>query len=376
MDSEFSLYIHIPFCSSFCDYCDFYSVKTENISDEYIDNYLCAIINDIKNQIKHFSAENIVTAYIGGGTPSVLEKKIGFLIKELNKIPCFKPEEFTIEANPESLTEDFLRICRENGVNRLSLGVQTFHEPSRKQVNRKGDINIINKNISLASEYYKNAVSFDLITGLPYQNEDIIKNDINKILAFNPCHVSLYSLTIEDDTLLKEKINKKLTELPAGDKADSLWIFGRNILIENGFKNYEISNFAKEGSECKHNLRYWNMESWLAAGAASCATIINNKKPCASRFTRANDIDAYIKNHSLDAAIFEEINRDTLLKESLLMGFRCKEQPFRNIFKERFGITIEDCIPDTLLKYSNADIMLFLNSFIADAFKELDSKKL
>lgn len=375
MDSVFSLYIHFPFCASFCDYCDFYSVKTKNNNDEYIKAYLSALITDIKNQIKLFSVNEITTAYIGGGTPSLAGNKISFLLDELNRITCFKPAEFTIEANPESLTEDFLRLCRGGGINRLSLGVQTFHEPSRNAVSRKGDIKTIKENISLACKYFSGNLSFDLITGLPFQNEEIIKQDIKTLLAFEPSHISLYSLTIEDETPLKEKIRGKKVMLPDDDTADSLWLCGIDELKKAGFDHYEVSNFAMEGKECLHNTRYWQMRSWLGAGAAASGTIIKNENEI-KRFTYANDIDAYIKNPFINSALCEEPDKDTFLKESLLMGYRCKEGPDPQVFKKRFGRTISDYIPNTLLKYKDKEKMLYLNSFLSDAFIELENNEL
>lgn len=375
MDSSFSLYMHIPFCKSFCDYCDFYSITTDKKDHDYIDKYICALLTDIKNQITRFSAECITTAYIGGGTPSVLGGKIGFLLEELYKLPGFKPVEFTIEANPESLTENFLEACRKNGINRLSLGVQTLHEPSRKIVNRKGDIKAIKENIELACEYFNGELSFDLITGLPCQSEETIICDIKSLLEYEPSHISLYSLSVEEDTALKEKLEAKMLTLPDKDCADSLWLCAKNALLKAGYNHYEVSNFAKEGRECVHNMRYWQMESWLGAGAAASGTVIGNDGT-AKRFTYANDADAYIKRPDIENALCENLDRDTFLRESLLMGFRCRKGPDTEVFKRRFNRTIEQCIPNTLLKYSGRDKMLFLNSFLSDAFCELDGAKL
>ncbi|MCL2211530.1 MAG: radical SAM family heme chaperone HemW [Treponema sp.] len=375
MDSSFSLYIHIPFCNSFCDYCDFYSVSADKLKSDYIDSYLYALVKDIKNQVKYFSVENIPAAYIGGGSPSVLGSKIGFLLDELNKLQCFKPVEFTIEANSESITNDFLNLCREKGINRLSLGVQTLHTPSRITVNRKGDEKIIKENIETALKYFPDALSFDLITGLPHHNKEIIARDIKSLLEYKPSHVSLYSLTIEDNTALKEKINAKTVAIPDEEYADSLWLFGRNELINAGFNHYEISNFSREGKECLHNMRYWRMKNWLGAGASASGTAIFDNEKRAIRFTYSNDVDAYIKNPFINAALCENLDKNTLLRESLLMGFRCKEGPDPKVFKNRFGKTIEEYIPNSLLKYADRDKMLFLNSFLYDVFNELDSYK-
>jgi len=405
MSSNASLYIHIPFCHTFCDYCDFYSINKNSVNDEYITAFLSALINDIKYQIDFFNIKKIPTAYIGGGTPSVLGEKICILFDALKTIPAFSPEEFTIEANPESLSEDFLFACLEGCVNRLSLGVQTFHEPSRNAVNRAGSFasgrhgSLIEERVALASKYFntKNGLqlSADLITGLPFQNEEIIMEDIKRLLDFEPSHVSLYSLSVERDTPLEEKLKTKSVSLPDRDNADSLWLAGRDALLKAGFEHYEVSNFSLNKNRgnrthcCLHNMRYWQMESWLGAGPAASGTIVNEEAGTAKRFTFVHDTDAYIKEqltvnreqliknreqlamNSKGIVDFEELGRDDFLKECILMGFRCKDGPDPQKFQKRFGITIEDCIPKTMANWKDKDIMLFLNQFLVDAFEEL-----
>jgi len=370
-----SLYIHIPFCSSFCDYCDFFSVTKNNFNDEYIDAYLSALINDIEFQISLFNVKNIPTAYIGGGTPSVLGKKINILLNALNSIEQFSPAELTIEANPESITKEFLGLCKDGGINRLSLGVQTFNEKCRMAVNRKGSAYTLNENLSLAAKYFPSSLSADLITGLPFQTKEIISDDIKNILEYKPCHVSLYGLSLENDTPLKEKINKKIIELPDDDIMDNLWLFGRDLLVNEGFDNYEISNFALNGKRCLHNMRYWQMQNWLGAGAGASGTIINEKETCAKRYTYKNDIDLYIKNSNIKNAVIEHLEKDTLIRDSILMGYRLKEGPNEEIFKERFGFTAENCIPKTFANWKDKNKMLFLNKFLSEAFDELDTGK-
>jgi oxygen-independent coproporphyrinogen-3 oxidase len=378
-ENEASLYIHIPFCFSLCDYCDFYSVKinpclTAGVS--YIDKYINALIYDINYQLEYFSIKKIPTVYIGGGTPSLLGENVGILLDALKKIPCFSPAEFTIEANGESLTESFLSECLHGGVNRLSLGVQTFHKPSLICVNRikpEGNFNepCIKEKLSLAAHYFPDSLSVDLITGLPYQTEQTVRNDIKLALDFNPVHISLYSLTVEKDTLLEKKINKKEVLLPDIDIADSLWLTGRDEIIKSGFEHYEVSNFALAGKQCLHNIRYWQMQNWLGAGTAASGTIIGNA--AAKRFTYKCDTDAYIKNPVIQYAIYEELDNQALLRESLLMGFRYKDGPCNNLFMQRFGKPIEELIPKTLERWKDRDKMLFLNGFLAGAFFELDN---
>jgi oxygen-independent coproporphyrinogen III oxidase len=372
-----SLYIHIPFCASFCDYCDFFSV-TNNLNEGYIDSFIASLIKDINYQIEYFNIGEIPTAYIGGGTPSVLGKKLSRLFDTLKEIPFFTPEEFTVEANPESLTEEFLSACRQGGVNRLSLGAQTFHEPSRLCVNRAGDSSLLEDRLKTALRYFGaqtgTDLSVDLMTGLPYQTEETIMEDIKKIRVFNPSHISLYSLTVENNTVLEEKINKKEIKMPDGDKADSLWLLGCELLENEGYAHYEVSNFAFDGKQCLHNLRYWQMKNWIGAGPSASGTLIDEQTATAKRFTYAKDVDAYIKTPLITSANCEEIDKKTLLKDTILMSFRLKDWNENELFKNRFGCLLEECIPKTLEKWKDKDKMSFLNTFLSDAFTEIEEK--
>ena len=374
--SEASLYIHIPFCKSLCDYCDFYSIAVKDVNEGFIDSFINALINDIKNQINLFGVKKIPSLYIGGGTPSVLGNKIRILLDALKNLPHYT--EFTIEANPESITEEFLDICRDYGINRLSLGIQTFHEQSRLAVNRTGDAAVLEDRIDLASQYFPDMLSVDLITGLPYQDRKIVLNDIKRALAFCPSHVSLYSLSVEEGTPLKEKIRHGTVTLPDSDTLDSIWLTGREALLKEGFEHYEVSNFARQKAgypasqkRCLHNIRYWQMRSWLGAGPAACGTVIDEESSSATRFTYADNVEEYLSKQGTGDS--EQITRDTFVRECLLMGFRYIDGPDTVLFKQRFGFTIEDCIGKTLEKWKAKNKMLFLNSFIYDAFSELEN---
>jgi len=375
--NQASLYIHIPFCASLCDYCDFYSVIYKE--NDYIDLFLQALVNDIKYQIEFFKIKEIPTVYIGGGTPSVLGSKLKILLDVLNDLPDFSPVEFSVEANPESITEEFLLLCRESNVNRISLGVQTFNELSRHAVSRTGNIVNIKKNITLASHYFSDSLSVDLITGLPYQDVKSVLEDIKIILDFNPAHVSLYSLIPEINTPLNKKITSKKIILPDEDTADTLWLSGRDALLKAGLLHYEVSNFAFKDKFCVHNIGYWQMKNWIGAGPSASGTLeslpntcTNDKSYCAKRFTYSSDVDVYINNPSIHVADYEELDKCKYLRECLLMGFRFINGPDTISFKKCFGVTLEECIPDTLEYWKNKDRMLYLNRFLTDAFLELD----
>ncbi|MDR3193422.1 MAG: radical SAM protein, partial [Treponema sp.] len=209
--NEFSLYIHVPFCRSFCDYCDFYSVLPEEAVPapspppaSAIDAYIDALLADGRSLFEEFPGCRVPTVYIGGGDPSTLGTDgLGRLLAGLGALlPPEDSREFTLEANPEAADEAFLRAAREGGVNRLSLGVQSFNPASRALVHRAGDPELLERRLGLAAEIFPGAFSADLIAGLPRQDRDVLLDDIEKTLARKPAHLSLYALTVEEDTPL------------------------------------------------------------------------------------------------------------------------------------------------------------------------------
>jgi oxygen-independent coproporphyrinogen-3 oxidase len=230
----------------------------------------------------------------------------------------------------------------------------------------------------LAAEYFPGALSVDLISGLPYQSEKILLNDIDTALSFKPAHVSLYALTLEPETPLAKKKEVKAL-IPCKDEADRLWLCGRDALEKNGLSLYEVSNFCVDGKESRHNIRYWRMENWLALGPAASGTIIDDENGCGIRYTIP------------PGTPFEELDSLTLIKETLLMGFRYIDGPDEELFLRRFHRSLADCIPKTIDIWRNRGLLnkellskkkyaltkeglLFLDSFLAEAFLELDQK--
>ncbi|MCL2043255.1 MAG: coproporphyrinogen III oxidase family protein [Treponema sp.] len=395
-----------------CDYCDFYSVPVNEKNDYgLMDSFVNTVIEDAADQLVFFDIKHVPSVYIGGGTPSALgvtlmERLLAgltALIKPLYSA-CVSYPEFTVEANPETVNEAFLQACIKGGVNRISLGIQTFHEPSLHAVHRGNGLTneCITRGLALTAEYFPNAFSADLITGLPLQTMDILENDIHRLMAFNPAHVSLYSLILEPETPLGKKAAEHgavQLSLPCSDDADSLWIAGRDMLINNSLAQYEVSNFALPGKTCTHNIRYWRMENWIGAGPVASGTIIDetagtrHPEVAARRYTYPADIETWLAapRPRIRSANTEKLSRANLIRESLLMGFRYREGPDILGFKHRFGCSIADCIPHSIARWSERgffetvrpdrlapswDGLLFLNGFLADSFAELDGKDL
>ncbi|GHU15718.1 coproporphyrinogen III oxidase [Spirochaetia bacterium] len=400
------MYIHIPFCASFCDYCDFYSVRMPSdrkTADRLINKYIDALLIEMERMIAEFGVTSVPSVYIGGGTPSMLGA--AGIIRLLQGVAALLPPaswqipaEFTVEANPESADGAFLAACRDNGVNRISLGVQSFCDASLRLVHRAGDAApgvsmaaLIPDRLKMVSEIFGGNFSADLIAGLPVQDETVLLRDIEKLLVYNPAHVSLYALTVEEGTPLFEAQTVEKTGPGAGlllsaDETDRLWIAGRDALEQAGYGQYEVSNFALPGKRSAHNIRYWRMENWLGLGAAASGSIFDDDEGTGRRFTYPADTGPWV-NHKSGALILvetEKLDRLTLMKETFLMGFRYIEGPDPVLFEKRFGVTLEKAIPRTLVKWRGRGLLqagkialtkaglLLLDPFLIDVFEEIE----
>ena len=348
--------------------------------------FIDALLADIRDQLVFFGVEKVPAVYIGGGTPSVLgAKRVERLLAGLAALLPAWPDECTMEVNPESADEELLRVCRDGGVTRISVGVQSFHEASRRAVHRRGGGSLLDERLTLLARHYPAAFSADLIAGLPFQTEKILLDDIKRLLACEPAHISLYSLTPEPGTPLSAE-SRFRNILPAADETDALWLAGRDALEAAGYAQYEVSNFARPGKRCAHNIRYWRMENWLGAGPAASGTLLDDTAGTGCRRTYPADLDAYLgaeRPAIKTAALMEELDRPVLIRESLLMGFRYREGPDTALFRRRFSRNIEDCIPATIERWRQRGFfaapgslaptpcgLLFLDAFLRDAFAE------
>jgi oxygen-independent coproporphyrinogen-3 oxidase len=363
-------------------------------SQKTFDNFLNALYNDIRSQINYFNITAIPTVYIGGGTPSLFGgSRIAELLSFIKAQSKNNIEEITVEANSESLDGEFIDACMSGGVTRLSIGIQTFNDASRAIIGRIGSAELIKNNLTMLKHLEKHIdISFDLISGLPLQDKNILLNDIETALAYKPCHISLYDLSIEPGTPLAASINT--IPMPSVEFAEELYLAGRDFLEQNGFSQYEVSNFAKDGRRSLHNIRYWTMQNWLGCGPGASGTVIDDSTGTAFRRTIFNDVDSYIKyftnKNTFDACPgmnIEIIDKKTLLKESLMMGFRYIDGPNEPLFKKRFSVTIDDAIPETIFAWREKglydktktaltkDGLLLLNRFLRDCFDEIDKSK-
>jgi oxygen-independent coproporphyrinogen III oxidase len=333
------LYIHIPFCIQKCPYCDFYSCDDRiYLSDDYLD---CLNRELRLNKDKYNPAYD--TLFIGGGTPSSLtEKQLDLLFSGIYGMASksyFK--EITIEANPETITEKKAKVIAPN-VTRVSMGAQSFNDVFLKALGRIHDSNTVFKAIKLLRQQGVENINLDLMYGLPGQKAQDVFEDIKKAVSAGIEHISFYMLTVYEKTVFAEKY-KNGSGLPGDDEIEEMYLKGVELLGSNGFIQYEISNFAKPGRECRHNLMYWNLGKYTGIGA-SASSFSGHR-----RYTNVKSTEEYIKNikQGKDPADFsEEYTKDIELKEFIMLKLRTSEGLDYMEFKERFDF-------DFAQKYSN-----------------------
>ncbi len=310
------LYIHIPFCRKKCKYCDFYSLNT---NDELMLKYCDAVVSDIKKYAAIYANKKFDSLFVGGGTPTILGDKLCSIIDSaLNSFDFEKDAEITTEANPESLNLPLLKSLKSIGVNRISIGVQSFDDEQLKILGRIHDSDMAKRAIYNIKSSGIDNFNIDLMFAIPdYRNnasEFIPKwqNTLDTALDFSPAHISAYSLTLEKNAPLM-----RMTDLiyPSEDDEDVMYKMLCQKAKDNGFKHYEISNYCKDGYECRHNMKYWSQEEYLGLGPGAHSYIDNQ------RLALPRKLAGYItKDHLPD--ILQNITEEESVKERILTGLR------------------------------------------------------
>ena len=319
-----SVYIHIPFCSSICSYCDFCKILHDDIwASEYL-------INLEKEIVKYYDNDEIRTLYIGGGTPSTLN--IANLHRLMQTIKIFNIkylEEFTFEMNVNDITEEKLKILKDSGVNRISIGVESFNKYNLKYLNRKHTKEEINNSINLAKQYFDN-INVDLIYALPIESMITLKKDIKELLKLNVPHVSTYSLIIENNTVLGVKKTKPISE----DDDYEMYKYITKKLRKKGYIHYEVSNFAKEGFESKHNLTYWDNNEYYGFGLGAHGYIDG------VRYENTRSFNTYLKgDYRFNEVVLSQ--RETMENE-IILGLRKLEGIDIKKFFDRYNTNVQE----------------------------------
>ncbi|MGL4982815.1 MAG: radical SAM family heme chaperone HemW [Treponemataceae bacterium] len=393
-----SLYVHIPFCKSKCIYCDFFSIPTGESEKKLqtsrgYNDYVSALIAEARFRKSQFNITKISSLYIGGGTPSLLHHEdLAFFFSEIQKMFDFSSNiEITLEANPDDLTEYFLSNLEVLPINRLSLGVQSMNDASLQKSNRRSTSICNERAMRLCQQWAKNhprQFSVDMIAGLPSETLESFTAGMEKVLHFEPKHVSLYALTVEENTPLFRLINSNKI-IYDEDLTHSLWLQGKKILEQNDFVQYEVSNFSKKNFQSIHNTSYWNMGDYIGIGSGATGTIAD------FRYTNTVDIDLWkdtVEKAFCPAELaamqdIENLTRKTQIFEYLMMGFRKREGVSGEIFYERFNQPIEDFIEPSFSAWQKKKLahkrivhgktfyaltdkgMLFLNQYLVELMR-------
>lgn len=318
-----SIYIHIPFCNSICTYCDFCKIF---YNKKYINDYL----NNLEQEIKvRYKSEIVNTIFIGGGTPSSLDDEE--LIRLMNIIEIFKLNdnyEFTVECNIESITENKLKIMKKYGVNRISIGVESFDNSIIKLLGRNHTKKDVYNKMKIVKRYFSN-INIDLIYAA-YDDINILKSDIDCFLKLDIPHISTYSLIIEDNTMLKINGMKNIDE----DIDYEMYKYIEDTLEKNNYIHYEISNYAKNGYQSKHNLVYWNNEEYYGFGLSS-TSYINNE-----RITNTKNLRKYLNGKYICTSISED--KEIKMENEVMLGLRKLDGIDLDRFKDKFNVSLED----------------------------------
>lgn len=333
------LYIHLPFCQQKCSYCDFVSF-TNHLPQ--IDRYLGVL----KREMGEYQGACIDTVFIGGGTPSILSgRQLDSLLKEVHRVfEVKKNAEITIEANPNTLSSEKMHVLLKNGVNRLSVGVQSFDDEELKRIGRIHNAQMAYTTVCEAKKLGFNNINLDLMTALPGQTLQSLRKTLETALTLSPQHLSCYSLILEEGTPLFQQYQKGGLSIPEEETDREMYHEMCEQLKQHGFEQYEISNFAKPGRECRHNLKYWKCDEYIGVGTAAHSYLGH------CRFANTSDFEEYLKGH-FHTEQRQMLTREDEMAEFIIMGLRMIKGIHTEEFLRRFGISFEVHFEDIIKKH-------------------------
>mgnify|MGYP000320975536 FL=1 len=366
-DKSLELYVHIPFCVRKCEYCDFLSAPAgADTQQEYVRNLLL----EIEQKGVRCTDYEVTTIFFGGGTPSIL--KAGWIADILDAIhrnfKVRKDAEITIECNPGTLTFEKLSIYKSAGINRISVGLQSASDAELRELGRIHTYEDFLKSYDLIRKKGFSNVNIDLMAALPGQTLKSYEQTLRRVLALKPEHISAYSLIIEEgtpfyekyeaDELLREK-GEKPQMLPSEETERLMYERTKELLLAHGYERYEISNYARRGYACRHNIGYWRRENYLGFGLGS-ASLLENE-----RFHNTTDLTDYLGGDYL-AYEQEKLDKKSQMEEFMFLGLRMTDGISTECFRQTFGLTVElvygpvleQQIADQLLRKEDGRIFL------------------
>ena len=334
MTETISAYIHIPFCEHICYYCDFNKVFIEG---QPVDEYLQALDLETQLWLTRYPEVTIPTIYIGGGTPTSLSaSQLQTLLANVTRrIDLKQVREFTIEANPGDLTEEKLEIIQAFGVNRVSMGVQTFDDRLLKKIGRKHTAKEVDKTLNFLARRGFDNVSIDLIYALPSQDLSQFQATLKQALSYDLPHYSMYSLILENKTMFMNWVRQGRLELPTQEQEAQMFLYAIDTMTQAGYEHYEVSNFAKSGFQSQHNLVYWDNERYFGLGAGASGYLGE------VRYRNFGPIQHYLKplrEGKLPIYTEDILDKAAQMEEEMFLGLRKKEGVNPNRFTEKYGL--------------------------------------
>lgn len=355
------LYIHIPFCVKKCDYCDFLSFAADEQTQK---SYVAALQKELAFYGAKYKDRRITTIFIGGGTPSWLKEDYMQAIMETvyHYFSVEQDAEITIECNPGTITEHKFEVYRRIGINRLSIGLQSVHNEELKILGRIHTFEQFLKTYDMARKHGFSNINIDLMSSLPGQTPEIFCDSLYQVLKLKPEHISAYSLIIEKGTpfyelyrfdAVRQEAGMQTESLPTEEEEYQTTKMTQHILKEAGYHWYEISNFAKPGYECRHNIGYWKRVDYLGVGLGASSLIGN------VRYSNTRDLYTYL---SVPADSLHEtaaqITRNEQMEEFMFLGLRMRDGFYRDEFTQAFGIPIEAVYGDALNHLQQEELLL------------------
>lgn len=347
---ELSLYIHIPFCVRKCGYCDFLSAPAD---EKARDRYVQALLMEIERyQGTETADRKIKTLYIGGGTPSILS--VDQLDRIIQKIKCifnfYDDIEASMEMNPGTASKEKCRALYQMGINRLSIGLQSTNDKELKTLGRIHSYEDFLNTYAWCREAGFQNINVDLMAALPYQTVESYTSGLRKIIRLAPEHISAYSLILEEGTPFYQKYNSGCYPLPDEEQERLMYRETEQILAQAGYERYEISNYAKKGYACRHNLVYWQGGDYLGLGLGSSSYMDG------VRFHNTNDFDTYV-NQDAYVEDREVLSMQAKMEEFMFLGLRVMAGVSGPKFEKRFGKTMEDVYGDVLRKHEEEGLL-------------------
>lgn len=348
-----AVYIHIPFCTNKCFYCDFNSYV---LKDQPVMEYLYALDREMELTVKNTPPGVIKTIFVGGGTPTVLKPdEMAYFLQSVRRhFPQWDENiEFSMEANPGTTDIDKLRVMKEGGVNRVSFGVQAFQNELLSGIGRIHDVNDVYRSLENARAVGLDNLSLDLMFGLPNQTVDMLRESIDKALALDLPHYSIYSLKVEENTLFHTLFNKNKLPLPNEEDELAMYLLLMSTMEAAGYTQYEISNFAKPGMESRHNITYWRNEDYYGLGAGAHGYVGRQ------RHMNIKGVNPYNEatRSGLPRLDSFPISEQEAMEDFMMVGLRMREGVSDTAFRSQFGKSLEDIFAGSLHKMLKAGLL-------------------